>query len=80
MPAKRKAGNPRQVKPARKYLTNILPQEMSGRELLYNLAANVKGLCELVLRWRAESDQLRTRVAVLEKSARHSCSCRRFSA
>jgi hypothetical protein len=66
--------------PASKSLTNILPQQKTGRELLVSLSANVADLCELVMLWRDEADALRERVAVLEQATQHQCECRRFSA
>lgn len=44
-------------------------QVMTGRELLLDLAQSVDSLCEMVRSWRRDLDQLRQRIAELERRA-----------
>lgn len=45
------------------------PQEMTGRQLLLDLAQSVNDLCIMVQGWRSEIDRLRDRVTELERRA-----------
>lgn len=47
--------------------TDSIPPQMSGRELLEDLAASVNDLCSMVAGWRSEVDRLRSRVDELER-------------